>query len=172
MNQIRSALLFIVNVFEELFILVYASAESLFAISADTEFFLQRKMESCPQNVETELNGGQNVEMELNGGAEMKEETTSLRDLQAKLTKEVQDPANSVAAAEARRYVFVGNVDRLTIKGDKSGKPKGYAYVEEGAVQNVILLNRSVLHYRQLKVTAAKRTNIPGMKLQDHRYGA
>ena len=99
-------------------------------------------MESCPENVETELNGGENVEMELNGGsgAEM---------------KEVQDPANSVAAAEARRYVFVGNVDRLTIKGDKSGKPKGYAYVEEGAVQNVILLNKSVLHYRQLKITGA-----------------
>jgi len=129
---------------------------------------------------------------------EIEEETASLRDFQAKFTKEIKDPANSVAAAEAiskeeadSRSVFVGNVDYtctpqdihhhfqtcgtvnlVTILPDKSGQPKGYAYVqflEEGAVQNALLLNQSLLHYRKLKVTA-KRRNIPGMKLQDHRY--
>jgi len=61
--------------------------------------------------------------MDLNAKAEMEGETTSLRDLQAKLTKEVQDPANSIVATEAIRN------DRVTFKVDKSGHPKGYAYV-------------------------------------------
>jgi len=129
---------------------------------------------------------------------EMEEETASLGDLQAKLTKEIKGPANTVAAAEAirkkeadSRSVFVGNVDytctpqdvqhhfqscgtvnRVTILPDKCGQPKGYAYVQflkEGAVQNALLLNQSVLHYRKLKVTS-KRTNIPGMNLQARRY--
>ncbi|TKY59485.1 Polyadenylate-binding protein 2 [Spatholobus suberectus] len=100
------------------------------------------------------------------------------------------DPATAAASQNNReevdsRSVFVGNVDysctpeevqqhfqscgtvnRVTIRTDKFGQPKGYAYVEfleVEAVQEALSLNESELHGRQLKVTA-KRTNIPGMK--------
>jgi polyadenylate-binding protein 2 len=124
---------------------------------------------------------------------EMEEEAAALRDMQAKVEKEmsaVQDPAGATGAQANReeadaRSVFVGNVDysctpeevqqhfqscgtvnRVTILTDKFGQPKGYAYVEfleVEAVQNAILLSESELHNRPLKVTA-KRTNVPGMK--------
>ncbi|KAH8937401.1 hypothetical protein BDL97_16G026500 [Sphagnum fallax] len=124
---------------------------------------------------------------------EMEEEAAALRDMQAKVEKEmsaVQDPAGAAAALANKeeadaRSVFVGNVDysctpeevqqhfqscgtvnRVTILTDKFGQPKGYAYVEfleVEAVQNAILLSESELHARQLKVTP-KRTNVPGMK--------
>ena len=83
------------------------------------------------------------------------------------------------------RSVFVGNVDysctllevqqhfqscgtinRVTIKIDEFGHPKGFAYVEfmeAEAVQNALLLNDSELHNRQLMVSA-KRINVPGIK--------
>lgn len=124
---------------------------------------------------------------------EMEDEAAALREMQAKVEKEmsaVQDPA-AVAADQANkeeidsRSVFVGNVDyactpeevqqhfqscgtvnRVTIRTNKFGQPKGYAYVEfleTEAVQEALRLNESVLHGRQLKVTA-KRTNVPGMK--------
>ncbi|XP_021863611.1 polyadenylate-binding protein 2 isoform X2 [Spinacia oleracea] len=124
---------------------------------------------------------------------EMEDEAAALREMQAKVEKEmgaVQDPA-AVAADQANREevdsrsVFVGNVDyactpeevqqhfqscgtvnRVTIRTNKFGQPKGYAYVEfveVEAVQEAINLSESVLHGRQLKVTA-KRTNVPGMK--------
>ncbi|XP_077224308.1 polyadenylate-binding protein 2-like isoform X2 [Tasmannia lanceolata] len=124
---------------------------------------------------------------------EMEDEASALREMQAKVEKEmssVQDPA-SVAATQASkeeadsRSVFVGNVDysctpeevqqhfqscgtvnRVTIRTDKFGQPKGFAYVEfleVEAVQEALLLNESELHGRQLKVSS-KRTNIPGMK--------
>eukprot|EP00897_Mesotaenium_endlicherianum_P004363 jgi/Mesen1/3955/ME000209S02964 len=126
---------------------------------------------------------------------EMEEEAAALRDMQAKVEKEmsaVQDPAGLAAnlankeEADARS-VYVGNVDyactpeevqqhfqscgtvnRVTILTDKFGAPKGYAYVEfleQEAVQNAVLLSESELHGRQLKVTA-KRTNIPGLKVR------
>ncbi|CAK9212471.1 unnamed protein product [Sphagnum troendelagicum] len=124
---------------------------------------------------------------------EMEEEAAALRDMQAKVEKEmsaVQDPAGAAAALANKeeadaRSVFVGNVDysctpeevqqhfqscgtvnRVTILTDKFGQPKGYAYVEfleVEAVQNAVLLSESELHARQLKVTP-KRTNVPGMK--------
>ncbi|KAL6348101.1 hypothetical protein AAG906_039256 [Vitis piasezkii] len=104
----------------------------------------------------------------------------------------VQDPAAAAAAAAQAsreevdsRSVFVGNVDysctpeevqqhfqacgtvnRVTIRSNKYGQPKGYAYVEfleTEAVQEALLLNESELHGRQLKVSA-KRTNVPGLK--------
>ncbi|KAL7001892.1 Polyadenylate-binding protein 3 [Sarracenia purpurea var. burkii] len=124
---------------------------------------------------------------------EMEDEAAALREMQAKVEKEmgaVQDPA-AAAASQANkeevdsRSVFVGNVDysctpeevqqhfqscgtvnRVTIRTNKFGQPKGYAYVEflePEAVQEALLLNESELHGRQLKVSA-KRTNIPGMK--------
>ncbi|KAI5661377.1 hypothetical protein M9H77_20700 [Catharanthus roseus] len=124
---------------------------------------------------------------------EMEDEAAALREMQAKVEKEmgaVQDPA-AAAASQANkeevdsRSVFVGNVDyactpeevqqhfqscgtvnRVTIRTNKFGQPKGYAYVEfleQEAVQEALLLNESELHGRQLKVSA-KRTNIPGMK--------
>ncbi|KAH7575587.1 hypothetical protein JRO89_XS02G0156600 [Xanthoceras sorbifolium] len=65
-----------------------------------------------------------------------------------------------------RHFQSCGTVNRITIRTDKYGQPKGYAYVEfleAEAVQQALLLNETELHGRQLKVTA-KRTNIPGMK--------
>ncbi|XAR71843.1 hypothetical protein NMG60_11018280 [Bertholletia excelsa] len=124
---------------------------------------------------------------------EIEEEAGALREMQAKVEKEmgaVQDsPSGSATQAEKEevdsRSIYVGNVDyactpeevqqhfqscgtvnRVTILTDKYGQPKGFAYVEfveVEAVQNALLLNESELHGRQLKVSA-KRTNIPGMK--------
>ncbi|EFJ15603.1 hypothetical protein SELMODRAFT_117870 [Selaginella moellendorffii] len=122
---------------------------------------------------------------------EMEDEAAALRDMQAKVEKEMGASQDANAASQAgkeeadARSVYVGNVDysctpeevqqhfqscgtvnRVTILTDKFGQPKGYAYVEflEGeAVQNAILLNESELHGRPLKVSA-KRTNVPGMK--------
>ncbi|XP_031393358.1 polyadenylate-binding protein 1 isoform X1 [Punica granatum] len=124
---------------------------------------------------------------------EIEEEAGALRELQAKVEKEMgsaQDsPGASATMAEKEevdsRSIYVGNVDygctpeevqqhfqscgtvnRVTILTDKFGQPKGFAYVEfveVDAVQNALLLNESELHGRQLKVSA-KRTNIPGMK--------
>ncbi|KAK8657860.1 hypothetical protein V6N13_036079 [Hibiscus sabdariffa] len=124
---------------------------------------------------------------------EIEEEAGALREMQAKVEKEmgsVQDPsAGSASQAEKEevdsRSIYVGNVDyactpeevqqhfqscgtvnRVTILTDKFGQPKGFAYVEFveiDAVQNALLLNETELHGRQLKVSA-KRTNIPGMK--------
>ncbi|KAJ8754803.1 hypothetical protein K2173_012727 [Erythroxylum novogranatense] len=125
---------------------------------------------------------------------EMEDEAAALREMQAKVEKEMgsaQDPAAASVSQASReevdsRSVFVGNVDysctpeevqqhfqscgtvnRVTIRTDKYGQPKGYAYVEfleAEAVQEALNLNESELHGRQLKVTA-KRTNVPGMKL-------
>ncbi|KAG6746280.1 hypothetical protein POTOM_050814 [Populus tomentosa] len=124
---------------------------------------------------------------------EIEEEAGALREMQAKVEKEmgaVQDsPGASATQAEKEevdsRSIYVGNVDysctpeevqqhfqscgtvnRVTILTDKFGQPKGFAYVEfieVDAVQNAVLLNESELHGRQLKVSA-KRTNVPGMK--------
>ncbi|KAL5569708.1 hypothetical protein UlMin_026283 [Ulmus minor] len=124
---------------------------------------------------------------------EMEEEAGALREMQAKVEKEmgaVQDPSGTSATQAEKeevdsRSIYVGNVDyactpeevqqhfqscgtvnRVTILTDKFGQPKGFAYVEfveVDAVQNALLLNESELHGRQLKVSA-KRTNVPGMK--------
>ncbi|XP_025014094.2 polyadenylate-binding protein 1 isoform X2 [Ricinus communis] len=124
---------------------------------------------------------------------EIEEEAGALREMQAKVEKEmgaVQDSSSGSATQAEKeevdsRSVYVGNVDyactpeevqqhfqscgtvnRVTILTDKFGQPKGFAYVEfveVDAVQNALLLNESELHGRQLKVSA-KRTNIPGMK--------
>ncbi|KAJ8752647.1 hypothetical protein K2173_005536 [Erythroxylum novogranatense] len=124
---------------------------------------------------------------------EIEEEAGALREMQAKVEKEmgaVQDPSSTSATQAEKeevdsRSIYVGNVDyactpeevqqhfqscgtvnRVTILTDKFGQPKGFAYVEfveVDAVQNALLLNESELHGRQLKVSA-KRTNIPGMK--------
>ncbi|XP_059461564.1 polyadenylate-binding protein 2-like [Corylus avellana] len=124
---------------------------------------------------------------------EIEEEAGALREMQAKVEKEmgaVQDSSGTSATLAEKeevdaRSIYVGNVDyactpeevqqhfqscgtvnRVTILTDKFGQPKGFAYVEfveVDAVQNALLLNESELHGRQLKVSA-KRTNIPGMK--------
>ncbi|KAL0721497.1 hypothetical protein Bca4012_036096 [Brassica carinata] len=123
---------------------------------------------------------------------EMEDEAAALREMQAKVEKEMgaQDPA-ALAANQAgkeevdARSVFVGNVDyactpeevqqhfqscgtvhRVTILTDKFGQPKGFAYVEfveVDAIQEALQLNESELHGRQLKVLP-KRTNVPGLK--------
>lgn len=56
-----------------------------------------------------------------------------------------------------QHFQSCGTVNRVTIRTDKFGQPKGYAYVEfleVEAVQEAILLNESELHGRQLKVVA------------------
>ncbi|XP_060175902.1 polyadenylate-binding protein 2-like isoform X1 [Lycium barbarum] len=124
---------------------------------------------------------------------DMEDEAVALREMQAKVEKEMGSIQDPTAAAENQankeevdsRSIFVGNVDysctpeevqqhfqacgtvnRVTIRTNKFGQPKGYAYVEfleVEAVQEALLLNESELHGRQLKISA-KRTNIPGMK--------
>ncbi|KAL1819951.1 hypothetical protein DCAR_0416257 [Daucus carota subsp. sativus] len=124
---------------------------------------------------------------------EIEEEAGALREMQAKVEKEMgagQDSSGTSATLAEKeeadaRSIYVGNVDyactpeevqqhfqscgtvnRVTILTDKFGQPKGFAYVEFvelEAIQNALLLNESELHGRQLKV-AAKRTNVPGMK--------
>ncbi|KAJ8493542.1 hypothetical protein OPV22_015263 [Ensete ventricosum] len=124
---------------------------------------------------------------------EMEDEAAALREIQAKVEKEmgaVQESSSAAATQAGKeevdaRSVFVGNVDyactpeevqqhfqscgtvnRVTILTDKFGQPKGFAYVEfveVEAVQEALQLNESELHGRQIKV-AAKRTNVPGMK--------
>ncbi|KAK7368814.1 hypothetical protein VNO80_10844 [Phaseolus coccineus] len=151
------------------------------------------------ENDDVEMLGSDSNEagLELDGMKkrlkEMEDEASALREMQAKVEKEmgsVQAPAPAASSQNNKeevdsRSVFVGNVDysctpeevqqhfqscgtvnRVTIRTDKFGQPKGYAYVEfleVQAVQEALLLNESELHGRQLKVTA-KRTNIPGMK--------
>ncbi|KAE8703480.1 Polyadenylate-binding protein 2 [Hibiscus syriacus] len=130
---------------------------------------------------------------------EIEEEAGALREMQAKVEKEMgtaQD-SSSASANQAEkeevdsRSIYVGNVDyactpeevqqhfqscgtvnRVTILTDKFGQPKGFAYVEFveiDAVQNAQLLNETELHGRQLKVSA-KRTNVPGMKQYRGRF--
>ncbi|CAF1706975.1 hypothetical protein Bca4012_005415 [Brassica carinata] len=123
---------------------------------------------------------------------EMEDEAAALREMQAKVEKEMgaQDPATLAANQAGKeevdaRSVFVGNVDyactpeevqqhfqscgtvhRVTILTDKFGQPKGFAYVEfveVDAIQEALQLNESELHGRQLKVLP-KRTNVPGLK--------
>ncbi|GFP86770.1 polyadenylate-binding protein 2 [Phtheirospermum japonicum] len=124
---------------------------------------------------------------------EMEDEAAALRDMQAKVEQEMggfqADPASASNQANKEevdsRSIFVGNVDysctpeevqqhfqscgtvnRVTIRTNKYGQPKGYAYVEfleTEAVEQALLLNESELHGRQLKISA-KRTNVPGMK--------
>ncbi|CAL9173983.1 unnamed protein product [Musa hybrid cultivar] len=124
---------------------------------------------------------------------EMEDEAAALREIQAKVEKEmgaVQESSSAAATQASKeevdaRSAFVGNVDyactpeevqqhfqscgtvnRVTILTDKFGQPKGFAYVEfleVEAVQEALQLNESELHGRQIKV-AAKRTNVPGMK--------
>ncbi|KAJ4750507.1 Polyadenylate-binding protein family protein [Rhynchospora pubera] len=124
---------------------------------------------------------------------EMEDEANALREMQAKVEKEMGSGQDSGAAAASQankeeadsRSVFVGNVDyactpeevqqhfqscgtvnRVTILTDRMGQPKGFAYVEfleTEAVQVAIQLNESELHGRQLKVLP-KRTNVPGMR--------
>lgn len=97
-------------------------------------------------------------------------------------------PSSSSDAAKEEvdaRSVYVGNVDyactpeelqahfqecgtvnRVTILTDRSGNPKGFAYVEfleADAVEAACLLEGSELRGRQLKVQP-KRTNVPGLK--------
>lgn len=54
-----------------------------------------------------------------------------------------------------QHFQSCGTVNRVTIRTDKFGQPKGYAYVEfleVEAVQEALSLNESELHGRQLKV--------------------
>ena len=103
---------------------------------------------------------------------EMESEAAALKEMQAKIAREMQipivrDPAADQASKQEvdSRSVFVGNVDysctpqevqkhfqscgtvnRVTIKADKFGHPKGFAYVEfmdAEAVQNALLLDQS-----------------------------
>ncbi|PWA78538.1 polyadenylate-binding protein 1 [Artemisia annua] len=125
---------------------------------------------------------------------EIEEEAGALREMQAKVEKEmgsVQDDSSSATATQAEkeeadaRSIYVGNVDyactpeevqqhfqscgtvnRVTILTDKFGQPKGFAYVE--FVELEAVQNAVLLNESELHgrqlKVAAKRTNVPGMK--------
>ncbi|KAF5811353.1 putative RNA recognition motif domain, nucleotide-binding alpha-beta plait domain superfamily [Helianthus annuus] len=125
---------------------------------------------------------------------EMEEEAAALREMQAKVEKEmgaaaaaVQDPAATQASKEEvdTRSIFVGNVDyactpeevqqhfqscgtvnRVTILTDKFGQPKGFAYVEFLEVEAVqeALTLSESELHGRQLKVMAKRTNVPGMK--------
>ncbi|KZV51917.1 polyadenylate-binding protein 1 [Dorcoceras hygrometricum] len=125
---------------------------------------------------------------------EIEEEAGALREMQAKVEKEMgsaqEDPAG-VSAIQAdkeevdSRSIYVGNVDysctpeevqqhfqscgtvnRVTILTDKFGQPKGFAYVEFVEIEAV--QNAVLLNESELHgrqlKVSAKRTNVPGMK--------
>lgn len=96
------------------------------------------------------------------------------------------DTADAAAKEEIdSRSVYVGNVDyactpeelqahfqecgtvnRVTILTDRTGNPKGFAYVEFleiDAIESACLLDGTELKGRAIKVQP-KRTNVPGMK--------
>ncbi|KAH6814958.1 RNA-binding family protein [Perilla frutescens var. frutescens] len=122
---------------------------------------------------------------------EMEDEVAALCEMHAKVEQEmgvVQDPIAAAANQTNReevdaRSVFVGNVDyactpeevqqhfqscgtvnRVTIRTNKYGQPKGYAYVDFLEVEAVdlqaLLLNESELHGRQLKVSSKRITSM------------
>lgn len=133
---------------------------------------------------------------------EMEEEAAALREMQARVEKEMgavpegADP-NAISQASKEeadaRSVFVGNVDyvctpeevqqhfqscgtvnRVTILTDRFGHPKGFAYVEFLEVDAV--QNAVLLNESELHgrplKVVAKRTNVPGMKVGRFRRGA
>ncbi|MFS7960973.1 putative RNA recognition motif domain, nucleotide-binding alpha-beta plait domain superfamily [Helianthus anomalus] len=125
---------------------------------------------------------------------EIEEEAGALREMQAKVEKEMgstqDDPAGASATLAEKeeadaRSIYVGNVDyactpeevqqhfqscgtvnRVTILTDKFGQPKGFAYVE--FVELEAVQNAVLLNESELHgrqlKVAAKRTNVPGMK--------
>ncbi|KAI3517529.1 hypothetical protein L1887_16744 [Cichorium endivia] len=125
---------------------------------------------------------------------EIEEEAGALREMQAKVEKEmgsVQDDSSGASATQAEkeeadaRSIYVGNVDyactpeevqqhfqscgtvnRVTILTDKFGQPKGFAYVE--FVELEAVPNALLLNESELHgrqlKVAAKRTNVPGLK--------
>ncbi|XP_051148065.1 polyadenylate-binding protein 1-like [Andrographis paniculata] len=125
---------------------------------------------------------------------EIEKEAGALRELQAKVEKEMhgtQDDSSEASATQAEkeeidsRSIYVGNVDyactpeevqqhfqscgtvnRVTILTDKFGQPKGFAYVEFEEVEAV--QNAILLNETELHgrqlKVSAKRTNIPGMR--------
>ncbi|GFP87038.1 polyadenylate-binding protein 2 [Phtheirospermum japonicum] len=125
---------------------------------------------------------------------EIEEEAGALREMQAKVEKEMgatQDDSSGTSATQAEkeevdsRSIYVGNVDyactpeevqqhfqscgtvnRVTILTDKFGQPKGFAYVEFVEVEAV--QNALLLNESELHgrqlKVSAKRTNVPGMR--------
>ncbi|KAL3647546.1 Polyadenylate-binding protein 1 [Castilleja foliolosa] len=125
---------------------------------------------------------------------EIEEEAGALREMQAKVEKEMgatQDDASRTSATQTEkeevdsRSIYVGNVDyactpeevqqhfqscgtvnRVTILTDKFGQPKGFAYVE--FVEAEAIQNGLLLNESELHgrqlKVSAKRTNVPGMR--------
>lgn len=65
-----------------------------------------------------------------------------------------------------QHFQSCGRVKKVTIGTDQNGKSRDFAFVEflePEAVQKALLLKESILHGRQLQVSA-KRTNIPGIR--------
>nr|GEZ54613.1 polyadenylate-binding protein 2-like [Tanacetum cinerariifolium] len=118
----------------------------------DTDFEMSRDESEDVKN-----NNSKDLEDMKKRLKEIKEEAGALREMQAKVEKEMgsaqEDPSASAALAEKEE------VDARSIY-------VGFAYVEFmelESVQNYFLLNELELHRCQLKV-ASKRTNVPGLK--------
>ncbi|KAI3508395.1 hypothetical protein L2E82_22215 [Cichorium intybus] len=155
----------------------------------DTDFEMSRdEAEDVDNNSSKEL---EDMKKRLK---EIEEEAGALREMQAKVEKEmgsVQEDPSSASATQAEkeeadaRSIYVGNVDyactpeevqqhfqscgtvnRVTILTDKFGQPKGFAYVEFVELESV--QNSLLLNESELHgrqlKVAAKRTNVPGMK--------
>eukprot|EP00808_Paulinella_micropora_P027014 g34078.t1 len=72
---------------------------------------------------------------------------------------------STTPAELAEFFKSCGTVNRVTIRSDKFGTPKGFAYVEfkeQDSVVNAMILNETEFKGRPLKISP-KRTNIPGM---------
>ncbi|PIN13988.1 Splicing factor RNPS1, SR protein superfamily [Handroanthus impetiginosus] len=125
---------------------------------------------------------------------EIEEEAGALREMQAKVEKDMgatQEDSSGASTTQAEkeevdsRSIYVGNVDyactpeevqqhfqscgtvnRVTILTDKYGQPKGFAYVEFVEIEAVqnALLLNETELHGRQLKVSAKRTNIPGMK--------
>ncbi|EFC42148.1 predicted protein [Naegleria gruberi] len=113
----------------------------------------------------------------------MQEEHAKIKEMQSEIERNLSTVAENQEEIDSRS-IYVGNVDygsvaeelenhfkqagdiiRITIKSDKMGNPKGFAYIEfkdKSSVENALQLNGSTFRNRELKVFA-KRTNIPGL---------
>ncbi|KAI3471000.1 hypothetical protein Pfo_027663 [Paulownia fortunei] len=157
----------------------------------ESDFDLSADAEAAAAAADSKTKELENMKKRLQ---EIEEEAGALREMQAKVEKEMganQEDSTGASATQVEkeevdsRSIYVGNVDyactpeevqqhfqscgtvnRVTILTDKYGQPKGFAYVE--FVELEAVQNAVLLNESELHgrqlKVSAKRTNIPGMK--------